>query len=293
MNNLKLSGMKSNAMNSIIKCLIIGIISLIISCQGKTRENIQSEETQDNTYDALHYDVVSASYISNTLSGIKRNLKICLPSDYDTITHKLPALYLFHGSEGNELSWFEKSNMLLRLNQEYKAGRMVPMVIVLPSCEPEGSNYMGVGPEGDLFVKEIVEDIIPFVENNYKVSSLREDRAVGGCSAGGIQTLNLALFFPEMFGYVYPMGAFFSPNAITVLSSGEYDDVLRNPEINTIKVFFITMGLQDARYELCQKTLKLLDDYNIKYDYWESEGGHDWQFWILNFEYMLVELFRK
>jgi len=279
-------------MNSIIKCLIIGIISLIISCQGKTRENIRSEETQDNTYEALHYEVVSVSYISNGLGGIKRNLNICLPSDYDTITHNLPALYLFHGYGGDESSWIGSGNLLQSLNQAYRSGRMVPMVVVLPFCEPEGSNFTGVGPEGDLFVKEVVEDIIPFVESNYKVSTLRENRAVGGLSAGGMQTLNLALFFPELFGYVYPMSTCFQNYALNALSSGEYDNILNNPEINNFKKFLISMGIQDAMYNQCQKTLQFLDDHNIHYNYWESEGGHEWPVWSLNFEYMLVELFR-
>lgn len=265
---------------------------IAVSCQGRFRDNVRQDLANIDASEPLHYDVVSASYISNTFGGIKRKLKICIPSDYDTITHDLPALYLFHGSGGDEMSWLVHGNLLSNLSRTYRSGQMVPVVVVLPVSNPEGSRYFGVGPEGDLFVKEVIDDIIPFVESNFKVSSLKKNRAVGGYSAGGMQTLNLALFFPEMFEYAYPIGACFFPDALDALSSGKYDHVLRNPEINNIKRFFISMGLQDVRYEQCQKTLQLFDDYHINYDYWEAEGGHDFKFWEQNLEYMLVELFR-
>lgn len=284
--------MEGNSLNTMIKHILTAIVFLAISCQGRTRENNQPEETQDKTSEVLYYRVVSDSYVSNTLGGVKRSLKICLPSDYDTISHKLPALYLFHGSGGNELSWIEHGNLLTILNQAYRSGQMVPMVVVLPFCVPEGSNYLGVGPEGDPFVKEVIKEIIPFIESNYNVSSLRENRAVGGYSAGGMQTLNLALFFPEMFGYVYPISTCFHDYALNIISSGEYNNIMKNPEINNIKEFFISIGLQDRFYEQCQKTLQFLDAHNILYHYWESEGGHEWAFYSLNFEHMLVELFR-
>ena len=48
---------------------------------------------------------------------------------------------------------------------------------------------------------DFLNDILPFVEKTYPVSTQRVDRAIAGFSMGGIQTLNLALWHPEKFGY--------------------------------------------------------------------------------------------
>jgi enterochelin esterase-like enzyme len=54
------------------------------------------------------------------------------------------------------------------------------------------------------FAQDFLRDLVPFVQKTYPVSTRREDTAIAGFSMGGVQTLNLAIWHPEMFGYVFP-----------------------------------------------------------------------------------------
>jgi Domain of unknown function (DUF5597)/Putative esterase len=96
---------------------------------------------------------------------------------------------------------------------------------------------MGAGADQDPFIQDLMKDIIPFVEQNYRVSPQREHRAIAGLSMVGVQTLNTALWYPEKFGYVYPMSTGYLPDAIKELEE-KYASVLKNPAINQFKSLF-------------------------------------------------------
>jgi len=260
----------------------------------------KSDDTQkdkNDQPDSLYYKTISRSYSSSTLGNIQRPLVILLPSNYDTITSPLPVLYLFHGSGENEFAWITDGKIDKKLSVAYKAGTIVPMIVVLPylpDCEPEGFNCFGVGPEGDGFVKEMVTDIIPWVESNYKVATDRQNRAIAGLSNGGHQTLNMGIFFPEKFDYVYPLSAGFFGNALTEINTHAYDEAFNNPEINNIKKFTLFIGKQDEiAMQRYTATLQLLNQYGIHYGTWEADGGHDYIFWQKCMDIILPELFRE
>src|ERR1039457_7522906 len=66
-------------------------------------------------------------------------------------------------------------------------------------------SLMAVGPDNDPFAQDFLRDLVPFVQKTYPVSTRREDTAIAGFSMGGVQTLNLAIWHPEVFGYVSPI----------------------------------------------------------------------------------------
>ena len=65
--------------------------------------------------------------------------------------------------------------------------------------------FMGAGAQQDPFCRDMIQDVIPFVEKTYPVSNKREHRAIAGLSMGGIQAINLALWHPDLFSQVFPM----------------------------------------------------------------------------------------
>jgi enterochelin esterase-like enzyme len=201
-----------NNKHSVSRHLIRLLLSMFIIFPACSREDSPHIITPPPfNQDPVHYNMISVTYPSTTFDQLTRSLNVCLPSDYDSIDGELPVLYLLHGASGDKNSWVRGADIVTRLSDKYAYRIIGPMIVVMPSCEPPGSNFQGVGPDGDLFVKEMVTDIIPFIEKNFKASPDRENRAIAGYSAGGMQTLNLALFFPEKFDYVYPMstGYFF------------------------------------------------------------------------------------
>lgn len=282
---------------SLIKLLItIFLVILLPTIQSSCKKSDNSQKDPDDQPDGLFYEGISKSFLSSTRGNTNRSLMICLPSNYETITSALPVLYLFHGWGQNEFSWITDGRIVDKLSAAYKAGTITPMIVVMPLCtfcDPLETICFRVGPEEDDFVKEMVTDIIPWIESNYNVATDRKHRAIGGLSAGGHQTLNMAIFYPEKFDYVYPMSAGFFEGAIQEIETGVFDDVFKNPEINNIKKFTFFTAKQDAAMSVCQATMALLDDYGIQYDYWEADGIHDWTFWKLCMDIILPELFQE
>ena len=52
------------------------------------------------------------------------------------------------------------------------------------------------------FTKDMINDIIPFIEANYPVVKDSKHRAVAGFSVGGGQTFNIGLTNPDKFAYI-------------------------------------------------------------------------------------------
>lgn len=96
---------------------------------------------------------------------------------------------------------------------------------------------------------------------------------------GGLQALNIALFHPEKFGYVLPLSTGYFPPQLKELEA-KYSQQLRNPAINKLRLFWISMGgEQDIAYQNGQNTLALLDKYGIKYETNDYPAGHTFLTW--------------
>ena len=245
--------------------------------------------------DVPHGKIEKVLYQSTALGGITRRLHVYLPPNYDQIIkkEKLPVLYLLHGGGDNDASWTTVGRANLILDNLYAEGKLKQMIVVMPAGHtPAKGSPMGAGPAEDPFCQDFIKDIIPFVEKIYPVSTKREDRAIAGLSMGGIQTLNLALWNPEKFGYVFPLSTGYFPPLIKELEE-KYDNVLKNPEIKNFKIFKIFMGGEsDIAYKNNINTMALFDKYGIKYQYESIDGGHTFLVWRRNLRDFAPLLFR-
>ncbi|MFT3935167.1 MAG: alpha/beta hydrolase-fold protein [Chitinophagaceae bacterium] len=239
-----------------------------------------------------HGRLESVLYHSNSLNA-ERRMHVYLPPGFENMKGKLPVLYLLHGGGDNDLSWTGAAKANLILDNLYAEGKLKNMIVVMPSGHtPAKGSSMGTGPMGDPFCKDLLEDIIPFVEKTYPVSSKREDRAIAGFSMGGIQTLNTALWNPEKFGYVCPMGTGFFPNSIKEIDE-KYSSVLKNPAINQFKLFYIGKGKDDNLTAVNNKAmLAMFNKYGIKYQYKEFPGAHSFVFTRRYLAFFAPMLFR-
>jgi len=135
-----------------------------------------------------------------------------------------------------------------------------------------------VGPENDPFSKDFLNDLLPFVEKTYPVSSRREDRAIAGFSMGGVQALNLALWHPETFGFVFPMSTGYFPEALKQIDE-QYAPVMQNAAKHPFSQFIVGRGKDDSLTGPNNRaTLAMLDRYGIRHQYQELNGAHSFVF---------------
>jgi enterochelin esterase family protein len=169
-----------------------------------------------------HGGIEQRWYASKTIQTTRR-VFVYTPPDYARSRARYPVLYLLHGAGGDESGWTENGRVNLILDNLIADGKLKPLVVVMPygnayppsSPLAEGADAMR--RQRDLFRRDLIEDLIPFVQSNYRVSTDREHRAIAGLSLGGAQALGIGLSHTDLFsrvaGFSPAMGAVTSPQA--------------------------------------------------------------------------------
>ena len=150
--------------------------------------------------DIPHGALAVRSYWSTTL-GQTRTMRVWTPAGYEAGKAKLPVLYLVHGGGDSDVSWSTAGCAGDILDNLMAEGKMVPMIVVMPNGACDIS----------LFEKDLMNDVIPFIESNYRVRKDKDSRAISGLSMGGIQTLEVIFQNPDKFGYVWCLSGGFNP----------------------------------------------------------------------------------
>jgi len=146
-------------------------------------------------------------------------------------------------------------------------GKVNPMIIVMP--------YANTAPaQGNAFTEDLISDVIPYTEANYRAMTGQQYRAVAGFSRGGSQTLNAGVMNADVFGWIGAMApAVNAPEYEKYFSSKNVDPEFLN---NKLKLFWISCGTEDFLYERGTEFIKVLNKYNIKHKTFFPSGGHTW-----------------
>lgn len=124
------------------------------------------------------------------------------------------------------------------------------------------------------FTKDVIHDIIPFIEANYPVLTDSKNRAVAGFSVGGGQTLNIGLTNTDKFAYVFSYAPF--------TATDEFRKNFTNwsPDVATmnkqLKLFTISVGTEDFLYESVKQNIAMFQDKKLKLETLIVPGGHTW-----------------
>ena len=228
--------------------------------------------------DVPHGRVEAVIYHSNTLNT-ERRMHVYLPPNFERIKGSLPVLYLLHGYGDNDISFVSAGKVPLILDNLYALGKVKNMIVVMPDGTLPGPRRrpFSVGEE-DPFFKEFLNEIAPFVQKTYPISRRREDTAIAGFSMGGGQLLNLALWHPEMFDYVFPISTGYFPEGAKEVDA-RYGSILENVARHPFRVFIFGKGKQDQMLAPnTAATLALMEKYHIPHQYEELDGAHSFVF---------------
>src|SRR5947209_7835977 len=220
-------------------------------------------------------------YTSKTVNA-PRGLYIYTPPGYEASRDRYPVLYLLHGSGDTESGWVTIGKANLILDNLIAAGKAKPMLIVMPYGRPLPAVSLGpvanpAAADRNAFGNDLLEDVIPFVEKNYRVSAKADDRALAGLSMGGGQTLQVGLSHMDTFHYI---GAF-SAGIRGASPQEQYKDVFADPAASNkkLKVFYIACGKADSLFAASQGLSDALDKAQVKHKFVASEEGHVWRNW--------------
>jgi enterochelin esterase family protein len=124
------------------------------------------------------------------------------------------------------------------------------------------------------FTKDVINDIIPFIQANYPVGTDSKDRAIAGFSVGGGQTLNIGLTNTDKFGYI----ASYAPYTATEEFQQNFTNWSPDAEkVNRqLKLFTISVGTEDFLYESVQKNIAFFNEKKVRVKPYIVPGGHTW-----------------
>ena len=142
---------------------------------------------------ALASDVVTREFASRALDR-NWSYTVYLPTGYETSNLDYPVLYLLHGNGGDRNDWVNQGGIKETADALIGNGDIPPVVIVMPDA---GTSWYVDRKEN--METAVIDDLIPDVENNFRVLTNRDGRLVGGLSMGGYGAMRFALKYPETF----------------------------------------------------------------------------------------------
>ncbi len=238
-----------------------------------------------------HGTIDSITYSSSTVGNTRKAI-IYTPPGFSK-KKKYPVLYLLHGIGGTEKEWLNGANPQVILDNLYADARTVPMIVVMPNGramkdDRATGNIMAADKVQAFanFEKDLLNDLIPFIEKKYPVYTDREHRAIAGLSMGGGQSLNFGLGNLDKFAWI---GGFSSaPN------TKPPQELLPNPSLakEKIKLLFISCGASDGLIAFSKRTHDYLQQNNVPHIYFIEPGVHDFKVWK-NGLYMFSQLIFK
>ncbi len=238
-----------------------------------------------------HGRIDTIKYKSKTV-GVTRRALIYTPPGYSR-KKRYPVLYLLHGIGGDEKEWFTNGHPEVILDNLYQQKQAEPMIVVLPNGRAmkddraTGNVFDSAKVVAfETFEKDLLNDLIPFIEKRYPVLTDRENRAIAGLSMGGGQSLNFGLTNLDEFAWI---GGFSSaPNTKAPETLVPDADRARQQ----IKLLWISCGDADGLLGFSKRTHEYLVGHDIPHIFYLEPGVHDFAVWKNSF-YLFSQLLFK
>jgi enterochelin esterase-like enzyme len=227
------------------------------------------------------------TYLSHA-TGTLRQVVVYTPPDYDKGKDRYPVIYLLHGYGGDEGDWTNIGRAHRIADNLLAAGKIVPSVIVMPNTHAvvtagpsQSYDWMRNSTE---FHDDLMNDVIPLVEQTYRTRTDAAHRAIVGLSMGGGHTLNIGLKHPDRFAWMAGMSSAFSPTIADTIDPASFN--------RQVKLLWLACGKSDDLFPLNQKLDAALKDKGVRHVWRETEGAHTWLVWRENLAEVLPLLFR-
>ncbi len=261
--------------------------------------------------DVPHGTLRDVWYYSQSTQAWRR-AKVYTPPTYEkNLTARFPVLYLQHGAGENETSWTNQGRETFIMDNLYSVRTSTkPMIIVndngivparaTAAAAPQaalggafGASGGGRGASGggrgrggnnramtdnkfEEFSQILFNELIPYVDKNFRTVADRDHRAFAGLSMGGSQAFRLGLSHLDQFAW---LGAFSAAVANLNLAV-DYDGKLADPQLNKqLRLLWMGVGKQDSLHDGLLAIHENLTKAGTKHIWVEGEGGHVWGEW--------------
>ena len=275
----------------------------------KSQVDVPGEGAEWMAFRDVPHGTLHEHWYANKENGAARRVVVYTPPGYGVGKESYPVVYLLHGANDFERGWTQTGRANWIMDNLLADRKTRPALIVMPFGHevsgstgklPEvralrttlgtaGSGRGAIGGAGraSYMERDLLNNVIPLIEKEYRVVKDANHRAIIGYSMGGMQASTIGLNHPEVFAYVGAM----SGNA----REAALAKALADPEAtnNEFKLIWLGCGTDDNAINGGRALDKLLKEKGIRHEWVESEGyRHDYQIWRIYLRDLLPKLFR-
>lgn len=270
---------------------------------GRMASGIEIPEPKaESAYYSYQKDIphgqVRECYYFSKVEGKQRRCFVYTPAEYETNpTKRYPVLYLQHGMGEDETGWSRQGKMAFILDNQISEKKCVPMIVVMDygNCGYIHGTKKGESQKefGALFTPILINDIIPYIDSNFRTLSDRDNRAMAGLSWGGHQTFETTLNNIDKFSHI---GAF--SGALFFLKEDNlkkaYNGIFAQPDVFNKKVHTLFLGMGSEEGMGSKRISDFLKENGINNTYYESPGTHhEWLTWRRCLNQFLPLIFKQ
>jgi enterochelin esterase-like enzyme len=226
-------------------------------------------------------------YYSKSLGGTNQAIVYTPPTYMENQQKRFPVFYLISGTTDTEEVYYKVGRVNYILDNLLAAKQAQEMIVVLPYGNPQKllpAASVPAQPQtkfgGDPFSRDLIEDLMPYIESNYRTRADRDHRAIGGFSRGGNQALFNGLSNLDKFSYLCSYSSFTSTDI-----AGVYDNATETNK--KIHLFWLGVGTDDFLYGNARDYMEFLDKKGIRSvkEFTSDKYGHTW----MNAKYFLAK----
>jgi enterochelin esterase-like enzyme len=244
------------------------------------------------------------SMTSQILKG-ERKYAVYLPPDYESSQRSYPVLYLLHGGGDDQTGWVQFGEVLHLADKAILTGQATPMVIIMPDANTGRRGYWNDLSGQWRYEDFFFDELMPHVEEKYRIKGERRYRAVAGLSMGGQGTYLYALHHPELFSSACPLSAGAGPRSpedvkrrIKRYAQGPAEDLSDSTveayykrhsalflvdnmplgQLQSVR-WYIDCGDDDFLYEGNSLIHIAMRKREIAHEYRVRDGAHNWSYW--------------
>ena len=233
-----------------------------------------------NRLDVEHGKMVQVLFPSKS-TGLVKVANVYLPPTYDkNKKERFPVLYLQHGWGENETSWPVQGCAGLIMDNLIAEGKIKPFIVVMTYGMTNDVKFGGIGQfTAKEFETVLCDELVPYIDANFKTIAKKESRAMAGLSMGGIETKLITLRRTEMFAYY------------GLLSGGTYmPEDIKDPK--QVKMIFESCGSKENP-EGINKSVEALKAAGFNAHGFVSDGtAHEFLTWRRSLKEMAPLLFK-
>ncbi len=235
--------------------------------------------------------------------AMQKTLKaaVTTPSSYSSNSSDYPVLYLLHGGSGAFDDWHKKvtqDGLVQDMAEQYD------LIIVTPGVGPSSYYFDSPLMDSVQYATYMIDELIPFVDENFRTLDQKESRAITGLSMGGHGSITLAAKNSDLFAVAGSMSGVMNidtrlwtvPDNFRNLRTGQQKEMLGDitydapfskytavgliPELKDAEMaIIIDCGVDDFLIATNRQMHELLMENKIPHEYTERPGAHTWQYW--------------